>query len=971
MFFRGYKSLGVVVLILVVGLSGVLPVQAGAGKLQIGAVYRVTTTGATTGSCGSDWSTPCDLQYALTTLASAGAEIWVKQGTYTPGSLRTSTFALKDEVAVYGGFAGTETSLSQRNSDPATNGTVLSGEIGGAGATDNVYHVVSGNFVFADTILDGFTITGGYDDSGTALGGGLYLSDSSPTLSNLIITGNFANNAGGGMYLVTNHTLRSFYVSPVLTNVVFSNNTAGRGGGLFTQNASPVLTDVVFSGNTATSGAGGGMNNQTQTPATDEYSIPLLTNVTFSNNTANGGGGMYNNNSNPVVTNATFNGNHANIRGGAVFNEGASPTFRHITISGNDAPVGFGGGMRNMTFSTTSTPSNPVIENSILWGDTFEEMTDDGTGTITIKDSIIQGGCPSGATCTNVISTDPNLAALADNGGFTQTQALGLGSSAINAGGVNTTCASTDQRGASRPQGSACDIGAYEAYVLIVTADSKTITYGDAEPTFTLQYNGFSGGDTETVLDTPPTCGVSGPHTDAGTYPIICSGGADDKYLFISYVSGTLTINKATPTLSVTNSPVTYDGSPHAATVSGSVPGSVTNILTGGSASQTNAGTYAVTADFVPTDTANYNSLTGAPAGDFIINKATPTLSVTNSPVLFDGTPKAAEVESSVPGTISNILTGGAATQTSVGTYAVTADFTPTDTLNYNTLVGASAGNFVISPDITPPDTQINIRPVSPSGVDVTFTFSSEDGTAVFECQLDNGGFTACTSPKEYTGLANGSHTFEVRAKDPADNLDPTPASYSWVVGTSTAYMESKVVAPTSFTSQKGTATGTVPSLGFFEQSGTNDTPGAYVNFQTPGSAAYVGYQSFFLPDDIKTNFISTMLLQVNFKAPAASTQLWTWSIYDWSTGMWIKLGDTIDAPADQWNVKAFRIRNFQRYISARREVRIRLVSNNANGDIKIDYQAFHLTHRVVTTTPIPSTPPAMPRRPGIFTGRK
>ena len=80
-------------------------------------------------------------------------------------------------------------------------------------------------------------------------------------------------------------------------------------------------------------------------------------------------------------------------------------------------------------------------------------------------------------------------------------------------------------------------------------------------------------------------------------------------------------IQKATPTatLAVNNSPVTYDGAAKAATVGisvSSVPGAVANILTGGAASQTDAGTYAVTADFVPTDAANYNTLTGAGGGE-------------------------------------------------------------------------------------------------------------------------------------------------------------------------------------------------------------------------------------------------------------------------------------------------------------------------------------------------------------------
>ena len=167
-----------------------------------------------------------------------------------------------------------------------------------------------------------------------------------------------------------------------------------------------------------------------------------------------------------------------------------------------------------------------------------------------------------------------------------------------------------------------------------------------------------------------------------------------------------MSFNKATPTatLAVTNSPQTYTGSPQAATVGitvSSVPGAVANILTGGAATKTNAGTYAVTADFVPTDTTNYNTLTGLSAGNFVIQKATPTatLAVTNSPQTYTGSPQAATVGitvSSVPGAVANILTGGAATKTNAGTYAVTADFVPTDTTNYNTLTGLSAGNFVI-----------------------------------------------------------------------------------------------------------------------------------------------------------------------------------------------------------------------------------------------------------------------------------
>src|SRR5438876_4684830 len=103
-----------------------------------------------------------------------------------------------------------------------------------------------------------------------------------------------------------------------------------------------------------------------------------------------------------------------------------------------------------------------------------------------------------------------------------------------------------------------------------------------------------------------------------------------------------------------------------------------------------------------------------------------------------------------------------------------------------------SAGNVDPSPptrsfsiDTAPPNTSIDSGP-SGATTDTTpsFTFSSGDGGASFECKLDGpgattGSYTACTSPNSYGPLADGSYTFLVRAKDAAGNLDPSPASRS------------------------------------------------------------------------------------------------------------------------------------------------------------------------------------------------
>jgi hypothetical protein len=87
--------------------------------------------------------------------------------------------------------------------------------------------------------------------------------------------------------------------------------------------------------------------------------------------------------------------------------------------------------------------------------------------------------------------------------------------------------------------------------------------------------------------------------------------------------------------------------------------------------------------------------------------------------------------------------------------------------------------------DTTPPETTIDSGPSDTITVDsASFAFSSSEAGSTFECRLDSATFSSCTSPEGYTNLSDGSHTFEVRATDAAGNLDPTPASYSWMVDT-------------------------------------------------------------------------------------------------------------------------------------------------------------------------------------------
>ena len=370
-------------------------------------------TGSNNGTSWADAYT--DLQSALASSSSSN-EIWVAAGTYRPtsGADRTISFAMKNGVAIYGGFVGTETLISQR--DPAVNATILSGDIGTiSDASDNSYHVLVGGGTNNTAVLDGVTITAGNangpEDDFEDVGGGMFNGSGSPTLSNLTFNSNAAAGAGGGM---TNYASSS----PILTNVTFSSNSASVGGGIYNiYSSNPILTNVTFSGNMAVSVAGGFFN---------AFSSPILTNVTF---------------------------------------------------SGNSAPSG--AGMRNLGGAA-------VIKNSIFWGN-GTEFLNTGAGIPVIDDSIVQGGCPSGSICTNVINADPLLSVLADHGGYTQTLALGAGSPAIDTGN-DATCAPADQRGVTRPQGLHCDLGAYESEPILITptfTPTQTYTPTDSPtPTF-------------------------------------------------------------------------------------------------------------------------------------------------------------------------------------------------------------------------------------------------------------------------------------------------------------------------------------------------------------------------------------------------------------------------------------------------------------------------------------------------------
>jgi hypothetical protein len=96
---------------------------------------------------------------------------------------------------------------------------------------------------------------------------------------------------------------------------------------------------------------------------------------------------------------------------------------------------------------------------------------------------------------------------------------------------------------------------------------------------------------------------------------------------------------------------------------------------------------------------------------------------------------------------------------------------------------GTDIGAFEVQ-DTTPPDTIIDTAPGTTNDPTPTFTFHSTEPGSTFQCRVDAHVFAACNSPRTVAHLADGSHTFRVRAKDSAGNLDPSPAMRSFAVKT-------------------------------------------------------------------------------------------------------------------------------------------------------------------------------------------
>jgi LPXTG-site transpeptidase (sortase) family protein len=854
-------------------------------------IIYVASSGSGAGGC--TWATAFPFLQDAIALATSGDQIWVASGTYYPdegatqtNNSLTSTFMLTDGVSIYGGFTVGDTLLSQRDSNPATNGTVLSGDIDQiAGTAGNAYTVVTVNGLLTDTyVLDGFTISGGNQVSGSGLGGGMYIQNASPTLNNLIITANNASGRGGGVFIISISAVEASYSRPAFSDVTVSNNTAGIGGGVYVQNGSPSFTRVTFSGNSSSGGAGGGLNVQTLGgPGVDEPNLPTLLDVTFSSNTAVGGGGMFNNNSNSTLNRVTFNGNTATRRGGGMLNEFSAPTLTNVTFSGNTStetsgtttPWGGGGMMNigadpvlnNVTFNgnnsvngsgtaggdamknvtLTGNASTPVIENSILWGDggINDEVLNEGTSSATIEDSIVQGGCPALSTCTNVINADPVLSALANNGGNTQTMAISVTGAADDAADTTTTdCAATDQRGTARPQGVACDIGAYE---IGDTSDPTLISFTRFNPptsptnadtlifraTFDEIVINVSAGDF--VVNGTTTATVTLVTQISGTvYEITVSGGdlagfngtvgldlsgsqditdsvgnalpagepATDEIYVVDNTAPTVTIGA--PSVALTNTgPVDFAITIAGANTINLTAGDVTLNTTGsatGTISVTNGNTAnptvtisGITGDGtigisiaagIASDTAGNTSAAAGPSATFTVDNTAPTVSIGAPSVALTNTGPV-DFAITIAGANTINLTAGDVTLNTTGTASGTVSVTNGNTANPTVTISGITGDGTIGISIAAgiaSDTAGNTS--AAAGPSATFTV---DNTAPTVSIGAPSVASTTAGPVDFSITVAGANTINLTAGDVTLNTTGTATGTISVANGNTA----------------------------------------------------------------------------------------------------------------------------------------------------------------------------------------
>jgi len=304
---------------------------------------------------------------------------------------------------------------------------------------------------------------------------------------------------------------------------ITNGNTTADGGGIATF-GNLTITDCAITGNQARLGGGilslGGTTNIIRT--------------TISGNTAADGGGLFMQSTNTVtMSNSTVSGNTGTVFTGGitVLGDGGAPatlTLTNCTVTGNNGVTE--GGIATVDNNGTS-PATTNLKNNILANNSLPNITqinpmahvvsqgnnlanDNGSGLLT----------GSG----DLINTNPQLSALGNNGGPTQTHALLFNSPAINAGN-NTGAPATDQRGVGRPQAGTVDIGAVESGLQFypLPAPVRLLdTRPGASPNACSQPNSPIAGNTSRTQSARSFCGIpASARVITGNITTVQSGG--------------------------------------------------------------------------------------------------------------------------------------------------------------------------------------------------------------------------------------------------------------------------------------------------------------------------------------------------------------------------------------------------------------------------------------------------------------
>ena len=349
---------------------------------------------------GASWTNAFTTLQPALNAASAGDTIFIASGTYKPTHIPrywryevpqvgTYAFYLDKDIKIYGGFAGTETALSQRNI--GSNPVILSGDIGTSGSnSDNCYHIFITDGLSSAAVLDGVTITGGNANGSSSIS---------------YSGGTYSQNVGGGLYLQDS--------DPILTNlVVFDNNAVHAGGTALGVASNPIITNVVYYMNTA-SGGGGGMKIW-------GTSQPKLLNVTFSNNTSGSEGGgilIYHGNTSVTITNCVFWGNKigtSSTVNGADIDKGGKapvPTVTH-SLTQQNSSYSTGTGMINNQDPLFAKASDPDgVDNVWMTEDDGLRLNSNSPAVDAGLNSAISGYSTDIVGTARVVNTNVNMGA--------------------------------------------------------------------------------------------------------------------------------------------------------------------------------------------------------------------------------------------------------------------------------------------------------------------------------------------------------------------------------------------------------------------------------------------------------------------------------------------------------------------------------------------------------------------------------